>query len=80
MGNRDGLKKNWQILQEQAEEAWIYILVDIHNGRQAWKAGRYGRALHNWLFGPPAEVFEHMHRWIYYAFLLSIVHLIISFF
>ena len=65
----NGLKKNLQVLADQLRNAREAIELDIITGRDKWRRKDYAGALHTFIFGPPAEVFEHMHRWVFYGFM-----------
>ena len=71
MSIKDKLDTNWRVLKEQAQTAWVHIKLDISNGVMRFRDGDYAGAFHNWIFGPPAEITEHAHRWVFYGLILA---------
>jgi hypothetical protein len=67
------LSRNADVLRDQFDNAADAIELDIMNAKRKWGQGDRLGALHTYIFGPPAELFEHMHRWAFYLFGLYVV-------
>lgn len=69
----DGWKKNLEVLLEQWDAAAVAIKADLANAAKYWRCKRYWKGLHTFIFGPPAEIYQHMHRWVFYRDIIFVV-------
>jgi hypothetical protein len=65
----DKIGKNASVLLEQVHDTRIAIALDVARAGRKWDEKDYLGAAHSIIFGVPAEITQHMHRWVFYGFL-----------